>query len=335
MFPMAAFGHTGDMSVQDWVAYARRAAELGYRGLWVAEESGKEAFTVLAVVGLQVPVIELGVGITSVYARTPMLLAMESQTLEQVVGPRFVLGLGTGGLGFVERGHGVKMERPIARVRETVQLVRGYLSGQRLTHDGQFFSPRSFSLREKPLRTDLPVWLSALNPQMLRLAGEVADGVLLNWLTPKFVEEVVRPQLRAGAERSGRDPAALQIATLTPTCCDPADPDARLALRRMIGFYCAAPPYHFLIGHEDPAFLDRAREIIAAWERDGPDRAVELVPDEMIDAFSLTGQPDQTRRRLEAFQALGVYPLIYPIPRRERVYEDTTRAIELAASLAP
>src|SRR3712207_654380 len=98
MLPMAAFGHTGDMSVDDWVGYARHARNLGYRGLWVAEESGKEAFTVLAVVGIHVPEVELGVGITSVYARTPMLLAMESQTLEQVAGPRFVLGLGTGGL---------------------------------------------------------------------------------------------------------------------------------------------------------------------------------------------------------------------------------------------
>jgi 5,10-methylenetetrahydromethanopterin reductase len=335
MLAMAAFGHTGDMSVEEWVAYAERAKALGYRGLWVAEESGKEAFTVLAVIGLRVPDVELGVGITSVYARTPMMLAMEAQTLEQVVGSRFVLGVGTGGLGFVERGHGLKMERPVARVRETVHLLRGYLSGQRLSYDGQFFSPKSFSLREKPVRTDLPIWISALNPQMLRLAGESADGVLLNWLTPKFAEEVVRPRLRAGAERSGRDPDAVQVATLTPTCCDPDDADARLALRRMIGFYCAAPPYHYLIGHEDPAFLDRAREIIHVWERDGPDRAVELVPDEMIGAFTLTGRPEQTRRRLEAFRELGIYPLIYPIPRRDRVFEDMVRAITLVASLAP
>src|SRR5689334_237711 len=134
MIPMAAFCHTGDLSVPELIDYAARARELGYRGFWVAEESGKEAFTVLAVIGTRVAEIELGTGITSVFARTPMTIAMEAQTLEQVVGPRFVLGLGTGGYGFVERGHGVKLERPIARVRETVRLVRGYLGG-RQTYD--------------------------------------------------------------------------------------------------------------------------------------------------------------------------------------------------------
>lgn len=334
MMSMGAFCHTGDLSVPELVDYAARARTLGYRGFWVAEESGKEAFTVLAVIGTQVPEIELGVGITSVYARTPMTLAMEAQTLEQVADPRFVLGLGTGGYGFVERGHGLKIERPIARVRETVRLVRGYLAG-RQTYEGDFFRVTSFSLRERPVRADLPIYVSALNPQMLRLAGEVADGVVLNWLTPKFLEQVVRPNLRLGAERAGRDPSAVRVTTLTPTCCDPAAEDARLAMRRMIGFYCAARPYHHLIGTEDPAFLDRAREIIAVWEGGDVEAAVAMVPDEMIRAFTLTGEPAQTRARLEAFRELGVYPLIYPIPRRDRMLADHVRAIELVASLAP
>lgn len=333
MLPMAAFCHTGDLSVPELIDYAERARALSYRGFWVAEESGKAAFTVLAVVGSRVPAIELGVGIASVYARTPMTTAMEAQTLEQVAGPRFVLGLGTGGYGFVERGHGVTIERPIARVRETVRLVRGYLAG-RQTYAGEFFRVTNFSLRERPVRSDLPIYISALNPQMLRLAGEVADGVVLNWLTPKFVEEVVRPNLRAGAERAGRDPSAVRIATLTPTCCDPTAEDARLAIRRMIGFYSAARPYHRLIGTEDPAFLDRAREISAVWESGDIDGAVGLVPDEMVRAFTLTGEPAQTRARLGTFRDLSVYPLIYPIPRRGQLYADHVRAIELVASQA-
>ncbi len=136
MFSLAAYAHTGDLGVTDWIEYAKRARALGYRGFWVAEDSGKEAFTVLAVVGSHVPEIELGLGIVSVYARTPTLTAMETQTLEQVVGPRVVLGVGTGGIGFVERGHGLKIERPIGRVRgperQAFQLPRPVLRDQRL-----------------------------------------------------------------------------------------------------------------------------------------------------------------------------------------------------------
>jgi alkanesulfonate monooxygenase SsuD/methylene tetrahydromethanopterin reductase-like flavin-dependent oxidoreductase (luciferase family) len=145
---------------------------------------------------------------------------------------------------------------------------------------------------------------------------------------------VVRPNLRSGAERGGRDPSQVEVATLTPTCCDPNAADSLLALRKMIGFYCAARPYHYLIGYEDPSFLELAKEITAVWESGQLDRAVELVPDEMLRAFSLTGEPEQTRRRLADFRQLGVYPLIYPIPRRDQVYPDMLRAIELAADAA-
>jgi probable F420-dependent oxidoreductase len=327
---MAAYGHTGDLSVAEWIRYAERARELGYHGFWVAEDSGKESFTLLAVVGSRVPEIELGLGIVSVYARTPTLTAMEAQTLEQVVGPRTVLGVGTGGIGFVERGHGLKIERPIARVRESVQVIRAVLSGKRFSYEGQFFNIPGFRLREPPPRTDIPLYISALNPQMIRLAGEVADGVILNWLTPKYAIEVVRENLRIGAERTGHDPAKIHVATLTPICCDPTAADARWAMKRMICFYCATPHYHNIIRHAGESWYREALEIKAVWDSGQHDRATEMVPDEMPAVFALTGEKQQTRARLESYAEAGVYPIIYPIPRREHMFDDYIRALELA-----
>jgi 5,10-methylenetetrahydromethanopterin reductase len=335
MFPMGAYAHTGDLTVPQWIEYARLARELGYHGFWVAEESGKEAFTLLAIVGSQVPEIELGLGIVSVYARTPTMLAMETQTLEQVVGPRVVLGVGTGGIGFVERGHGLKIERPLARVRESVAIVRALLRGERLTHAGDFFQLHSFRLRERGIRPNPPLFISALNPKMIQLAGEIADGVVLNWLTPSYIRDVVRPNLKLGADRVGRDPAAVRIATLTPTCCDPNAEDARWALKRMIGFYCASPHYHRIVAHEGQHWLELARQIKAVWESGDFDRATAMVPDEMPALFALTGDPDQTRPRLEAYQQEGVYPIIYPIPRRDHLFEDYLAALRLVPAILP
>ncbi len=165
---------------------------------------------------------------------------------------------------------------------------------------------------------------------MIQLAGELADGVLLNWLTPGYIADVVRENLRIGAARGGRDPSGVRIATLTPICCDPTADDARRAVKRMICFYCATPHYHNIIRHAGEHWYQKAIEIKAVWERGEHDLATHMVPDDMPAVFTLTGEPDQTRARLKAYEDAGVYPVIYPIPRRDRMREDYLRALELA-----
>ena len=121
--------HTGDMPIEEISRYAQAAEALGYEGFWITEESGKEGFIVLASVARDTQRIKLGTSILNFYSRTPTLLALGASTLYRISGGRFIhFGLGTGGIGFTERGHGVKIERPLARARETVEIVRGLLT---------------------------------------------------------------------------------------------------------------------------------------------------------------------------------------------------------------
>ncbi|MFQ5858947.1 MAG: LLM class flavin-dependent oxidoreductase, partial [Anaerolineae bacterium] len=143
--------HSSDVSMDDLIRYVQEAESLGYDGYWAFEESGREAFAVLALAAQATQRIRLATGIVSFYSRTPTLLAMGASTIYRLSGGRFALGIGTGGIGFMERGHGISIERPLRRARETVEIVRGLLTRNRFSYEGDQFHVRDFHLREGPL----------------------------------------------------------------------------------------------------------------------------------------------------------------------------------------
>src|SRR5439155_6387913 len=124
---MGATLHTGDLSFEEISRYAREAEALGYEGFWLTEENGKEAFSLLSLLARDTTRIRLATGIVNFYSRSPMTLAMGARTIDRLSGGRFALGLGTGGIGFTVRGHGIPIEKPVARAREVVEIVRGFL----------------------------------------------------------------------------------------------------------------------------------------------------------------------------------------------------------------
>ena len=326
--PMGATLHTGDLSMPDLMAYARETEALGYDGLWLLEESGKEAFATLGALATQTTRIRLGTSIVSFYSRTPTLLAMSARTLDELSGGRFALGVGPGGAGFMERGHGVRVERPLRRARETVEIVRGLLTSKRFSFDGECFRIQNFGLREGPAARKVPIYLSALNPKMMALAARVADGFIASFPSEEAVEEwsgIVRREAAA----AGRDPSQVRMLTLLLTCVDPSDESAVQALRRGLAFYCAAKTYHHIA--EISGLGSEVRKVWEAWERRDFEGAARLVTDRIAEKFSLTGSPAACRRRLRTLLDAGVYPIIYPLPRPGRVAEDYLRAVRLAA----
>ncbi|HYU18769.1 MAG TPA: LLM class flavin-dependent oxidoreductase [Chloroflexota bacterium] len=328
---MGATLHTGDMGFADLIRYAQEAESLGYEGFWLTEESGKEAFALLALLAQATSRIRLATGILNFYSRTPTLLAMGASTIYRLSGGRFALGLGTGGVGFTERGHGLKIERPLRRARETLDVIRGLLSGHRFSYDGEWFKVRDYRLREGPIEGSLPLYLSALNPKMVALAARVADGFISNWPSDESLEEL-RSIVSTEAEAAGRDPSEVKIFTLMMTCAEPSAESSVDAMRRGVAFYCASAHYHHIaevsgLGAE----AGRVREI---WESGDLAAASRLVPDAMLEKFTLTGRPDVCAQKLRGMLDAGVYPIIYPIPRRDRLVEDHLAAIRLAATYA-
>ena len=329
--PMGVNLHSGDLSMDEIVRFTQEAESLGYEGVWLPEESGKEAFAVLAILAQATKRIRLATGILSFYTRTPTLLAMGASTMDRLSGGRFALGLGIGGVGFMQRGHGVPTERPLARARETVEIVRGLLTSKKFTYQGQWFNVRDFHLREGPVERKIPIYLSALNPKMVGLSARIADGFIANWPTEESVAEW-QSIVKREAEAAGRDPRSIEILTLVMTCVDPYDEAAMNVLRRAMAFYFASEHYHHIA--DISGFGGEAKAIKAAWDRGDVKAASRMVTDAMCEKFGLTGTPETCRTRLRWMLDAGVYPIIYPLPRHGRVMEDYIATIRLAAAYA-
>ena len=188
---------------------ARRAEELGYRSFWTAETTGPEAFTTLAAAGAAAPSLGLGTGVIPIQIRTPMAVAMAAATLQALQPDRDVLvGIGISSPVVTERWHGVDYgDRPLARCREYMTLLKEIWAGDAVTFDGDFWSLSRSRLGVRLGERKPKIVLGALNPKMLALGGELADGVLLNYLPASHVPWSVE-QIREGSSRrtDGIDP---------------------------------------------------------------------------------------------------------------------------------
>ena len=171
------------------VTTARTAEDLGYTSFWTAETTGPEAFTLLAAAGAAAPGLDLGTGVLALQLRTPMVVAMAGATLQALHPERdILLGVGISSPVVTERWHGVPYgDRPLERVREYVTLLRACLSGEKVDFAGDFYQVKGFRLGVRLGERRPKIVVGALNPGMLRLAGELADGVLLNYLPASHV----------------------------------------------------------------------------------------------------------------------------------------------------
>jgi probable F420-dependent oxidoreductase len=309
------------------VSTARTAAELGYRSFWTAETTGPEAFSLLGAVGHAAPSLDLGTGVLALQLRTPMVVAMAGATL-QALGPDrdVLLGIGISSPVVTQRWHGVPYgNRPVARVREFLTLLRACLSGEKVDFAGDFYQVKGFRLgvrlgeagpggRGSGKRVPKIV-VGALNPAMLRLAGELADGVLLNYLPASHVPWSVE-QVRKGGD-------ATIYAYVHAGVCE-RDEGIELA-RRDLFSYAVVDSY--ARSFERAGFADEVAEIrgrFAAGDRDG---AIAAVSDRMVDAIDVMGDADAAHATMQSYVDAGVeVPILMPLPwgRDRRASADTT-----------
>ncbi len=307
---------------------AQRTAQLGFDSFWTAETVAQEAFATLALAGAAVPGIGLGTGVLALQLRTPMLAAMGAATLATLpdAGPVH-LGVGISSPVVVGQWHGAEYgDRPVARVREYLTLVRECLSGEPVTFDGDFFSVKRFRLgvRLGDLRPNLV--LGALNEKMLQAAGELADGVLLNYLPASAVPWCVE-QVRKGEAAAGRAPGSCRIhAYVHVGVCDPEA--AREPARKDLFSYAVVPAYARAFARA--GFADEIEAITEAHGRRDREAALAAVSDQMIDAIDICGDADRVAAAVAEYEAAGVdHPVIMPLPwgtDRRAVVEATMEA---------
>jgi probable F420-dependent oxidoreductase len=284
---------------------AARAQELGYTSFWTAETTGPEAFTVLAAAGAAAPGIGLGTGVLALQLRTPMLVAMAGATL-QALHPEadILLGVGISSPVVVGKWHGAPYgNRPVAQTREFVTLVKECLTGESVTFKGDFYECSRFRLGVRLGEKRPKVVVGALNPAMLRMAGEVADGVLLNYLPASHVPWSV-DRVREGGD-------AKVYAYVHVGVCERED--GIEAARRDLWSYAVVDSY--ARNFERAGFGDDVaaiRERHAAGDREG---AVAAVSDKFVDAIDIMGDAKQVRAAVQAYVDAGVeVPVIMPMP---------------------
>src|SRR6266568_2244454 len=278
---------------------ALEAERLGYDSVWVAEAYGSDAATVLAWLAAQTSTIGLGSAVFQIPARSPAMAAMTAATLDRLSGGRFRLGLGVSGPQVAEGWHGQRYARPLQRTRDYVAVVRKALARERVAYKGETLP--------------LPIYLAAMGPRNLALAGEIADGCLGFLFDPAHAGEV-HDALEEGAARAGRKLDGFDLAVNLQVRVDDDLDAARDAMRPLLALYVggmgsrARNFYNELMRRYG---FDEAASTVQDLYLDGlPDRAAAALPPELIDAVTVCGPAGRVRERLDALREAGVTTLI-------------------------
>jgi alkanesulfonate monooxygenase SsuD/methylene tetrahydromethanopterin reductase-like flavin-dependent oxidoreductase (luciferase family) len=246
-----------------------------------------------------------------VFVRSAPTIGMAAATVDQLADGRFILGLGGSHRVQVEPEHGIPFVQPTARLRDTIAIVRALVQNGLVSYRGEVITIERFDLWFRPRRPQIPIYVAALFPRMLEIAGELADGVLLTWPTPGTIARAVE-HVAIGARRAGRAATAIDVASLIPCAVAQTAVAARDALRPAVGLYAGFfPRYNRLLA--EAGFGDAVRDIKEAFDRGGRDAAATKVPDELIDAVALAGTPETCRERIDVYRRAGLaLPIVSP-----------------------
>lgn len=261
--------------------------------VWIPETWGMECFSVLAAAAGRTGA-PVGSSVAGAYSRSPALAAMGAATVDRISGGRMALGLGSSSRAIVEGLHGERFEAPLSRMREYVEVVRLACSGGRIDYDGRHFKLKGFRLLVRPVQESIPVYMAAVNPLMMELASEVADGAIL-YLRP--LQEL------GGAVARLREKRRIDVACqLITAVSDDADA-ARARAARTLAFYVS-------VGSIYREFLGSCgydvRAIASAYAESGIGAAAGAVPDSMLDDLAVCGTPSECRAQLDRFRRTGI-----------------------------
>jgi probable F420-dependent oxidoreductase len=287
---------------QEAVATARFAREHGYEELWLAEVAGGDAYALAGGLAVGVPGMRIGTAVVPAQTRTPMMHAMAAMTLSQLSNDNFILGIGLSSPNIVRDWAGQPYDKPLTRMREHVEVLRKMLSGEKTDYLGKTLSVKRFKLGGAPVGP-VPIYLGALNEQMLRMTGELCDGVVLN-MVPEAALPQVLGAVRAGAEAAGRDPNQIEvIARLHVVMLDDVAAGRNL-IRNVFGAYAATPGYNRAF--EWMGFADQARQIRESFAKGDRAGVAAAVTDELCEAMAVIGSAETVRARVRAYAQQGV-----------------------------
>jgi probable F420-dependent oxidoreductase len=304
LLPVDRYGITvpfDDVPLSEHGAWYGRLADLGYTDVWTGEASGADGFTPLALAAAAAPTLRLGTAVVPVYTRGPGLLAMQAATMAELAPGRFALGIGSSSDVIVERWNAVAFDEPYKRVRDTVRFLREALTGAKVDTEFETFTVRGFRLGRPPTHVP-PVYVAALRPGMLRLAGREADGAILNWLSADDVRTVM-PEVGPGKA----------IVARIFVCPTEDGQRARFVGRMAIAAYLNVAVYAAF--HQWLGRGPLLEGMWAAWRGGDRKGALAAIPDEVVDALVVHGSYAECRSHIQRYVDNGVtVPVVALLP---------------------
>jgi 5,10-methylenetetrahydromethanopterin reductase len=307
---------------REMLALARRADTLGFHSFWLAEfYHYRSAPPLAAALGAATTRIHIGLGILPTHSRHPALTAMEAATLDELNGGRLLLGLGAARTAAARH---LNEAKPLAALRDAITIARGLLQGSTVTHRGTVWSAEGAALQFRA-RADLPIYVGTYpaGRQTLRLAGALADGVVLVWCSPAAVRRACEI-VAEGAHAAGRDPASIDIAAYLVVSVDDDAARARAACKPLVASYTPRP-----VGwrEEGLASADDMAPVLDAFARGGLEAATQAVTDAYVEKIAIAGDLPYCRQRLQEYVGTGLrLPIAYQV-----LGPDPMHALDLLA----
>ena len=293
----------------EFPAIAREAESRGYRTAWVGEASGAEAIVLSTLIATHTTRIGIANGVIPVQIRTPIVYGQAAATLAHLAPGRFGLGLGLSSEIIVGQWHGLPFTPSIQQMREAVQIIRTAAAGERVNFEGKYYRLKNFRLAIPAPPTPPRIYLAALGPRMCELAGEVADGVLLNWIPPSAVATSLG-HVEVGAKRAGRRLADLDVAVYVRTCVTDERGPVRESLARDITGYAIVSVYARFF--EECGYAPEVAAVNAAWKAGDRAAAVKGISERVLDGLGAVGPADHCREQIAAFARTGATPVVLP-----------------------
>jgi alkanesulfonate monooxygenase SsuD/methylene tetrahydromethanopterin reductase-like flavin-dependent oxidoreductase (luciferase family) len=305
-------------SLDQAIERVKLAESLGYETVYVTHIAGRESLTVLTAYALATSRIRVGTGVVPIYTRTPATMAQTAATIDELSGGRLTLGLGVSHRPVVEGWHGQSIDRPVREMREYASIVRAILRGEDPPAGEKWHT--GFRLVGLDPRPRLPLYIAALSPAMLRLAGEIGDGVLLWLCSPQYIRDVVVPEVTAGRERAGLTLEGFDIVPAVPAALTDDRAGAYGAMRRDLLPYFGLPFYRAMIERSgfgaDIAAYDAAAGDVEAMQA--------AISEDFLAQLTAVGDEAAVHAGIGRYRDAGsTSPCIGPIPKTD--FEATLR----------
>lgn len=305
------------------IGRVRLAESLGYESTYVTHIAGRDSLTVLAAYAARTDRIHLGTGVLPIYARTPVSTAQTAATIDEISGGRMVLGVGVSHRVTVQAWYGQRIDRPVAEMREYVGAMRAMFRGEDPPGGEDRRWPTSFHFMGYDVRPELPIYIAALSPNMLQLAGEIGDGVLLWLCDPPYVRDVVIPEVTRGRERAGKSLDGFDIVPAVPSA---VTTDRAVTLDRVrsdLVTYMSLPFYRSML--ERSGFGEEITGFDAGIANGDVERAKAAMSEPMLDSLGGFGSADDVRAAIGRYLDAGATsPGVSPVPTAD--FETTLEA---------